>query len=125
LGAEVSVTRVLVLEGAKLAIPDEAVEAIEAADEPSPWLPELLQVGSRPADAARRVLCLRGGGRVEVPAAMRFDEGVEVLELPDLLRSIGASQGIVGLANLSEGLSLVCDPRLLMQARAAGAGGGG
>lgn len=118
-------TRVLVLGGSGIVIPDEAVEAIEAVAESGnsgTWLPKMLgrdgAVGIR--DVERRALRLRGGGRVEVPAAMTIEE-VEVLTLPALLQPIGQSCGVVGITTLSEGLGLVCDPRLLPLADRGGA----
>jgi hypothetical protein len=114
------VTRLLVLEGAGLVIPDVVVEAIEPVESTAPpgaWLPELVNAQSNVA-GARRALRLRDGGRIEVPAAMHFVDGVEVLELPELLQQIGMSNGVIGLAQLSGALLLVCDPNLL-----AGVGG--
>jgi hypothetical protein len=113
-------TRLLVLDGAGLVIPDDVVEAIEPVEPmapPGPWLPELVYTGID-VTGPRRALRLRGGGRVEVPAAMHFVDGVEVLELPELLHQIGSSSGVIGLAQLSGALVLVCDPNLL-----AGIGG--
>jgi hypothetical protein len=49
---------------------------------------------------------------------MHFVDGVEVLELPAMLQSIAARNGVIGLAQLSGALVLVCDPNLL-----AGIGG--
>ncbi len=119
--------RVLVLEGAGLAIPDEAVDTIEgvaSTDEPAPWLPALLRGESTPPDEHRRALRLRGGGRVEVPAQMHIADAVEMLELPDLLVSIGHGCGVIGLVELPEGLTLVCDPRLHADVGGAEAHGG-
>jgi hypothetical protein len=113
-------TRLLVLDDAGLVIPDALVDAIESVDsnaEPGPWLPSLVHAGSD-VDGPRRALLLRGGGRVEVPAAMHFVDGVEVLMLPDLLAQIASSNGVIGLAQLSDALVLVCDPNLI-----AGVGG--
>lgn len=112
--------RLLVLEDAGLVIPDAMVEAIELVESTAPrgpWLPALVSTGSE-ADGPRRALRLRGGGRVEVPAAMHFVDGVEVLELPELLQQLAASNGVIGLAQLSGALVLVCDPNLI-----AGLGG--
>lgn len=115
--------RLLVLDDAGLVIPDAMVDAIELVESTAPlgpWLPALVSTGSETpeADGPRRALRLRGGGRVEVPAAMHFVDGVEVLELPELLQQIGASNGVIGLAQLSGALVLVCDPNLI-----AGLGG--
>jgi hypothetical protein len=109
------VARLLVLEDAGLVIPNGLIAAIEAVDSrsmPSPWLPSLVQT-AHDIDGPRRALVLHGGGRVEVPAAMHFVDGVEVLELPDLLQQMGSSNGVIGLALVSEKLVLVCDPNLL------------
>jgi hypothetical protein len=116
-------TRLLVLDDAGVVIPEDLVDAIESVEPTSlagPWLPELVGSASLGLglDGPRRALRLRGGGRIEVPAAMHFVEGVEVLELPELLQSIAASSGVIGLAQLSGALVLVCDPNLL-----AGIGG--
>lgn len=113
-------TRLLVLDNAGLVIPDDVVEAIEPVEPTAPrgpWLPELVSTGTD-VTGPRRALRLRGGGRIEVPAAMHFVDGVEVLELPELLQQIGTSSGVIGLAQLSGVLVLVCDPNLL-----AGIGG--
>lgn len=109
-------TRLLVLDDAGLVIPDAVVEAIEPVEPsapPGPWLPALVNTGLD-VGGPRRALRLRGGGRIEVPAAMHFVDGVEVLELPELLQQIGASHGVIGLAQLSDSLVLVCDPNLLV-----------
>jgi hypothetical protein len=113
-------TRLLVLDDAGLVIPDALVEAIESVgptSPTSPWLPTLVNSGVD-VEGPRRALRLRGGGRVEVPAAMHFVDDVEVLELPELLQQIAGSNGVIGLAQLSGSLVLVCDPSLL-----AGIGG--
>ena len=118
--AEEIVTRMLVLDDAGIVIPDSMVDAIEAVDansERSAWLPGLVDA-SRDIAGPRRALRLRGGGRVEVPAAMHFIDGVEVLELPELLQQLGSSNGVIGLAQVSGSLLLVCDPNLI-----AGVGG--
>ncbi|PRQ04116.1 hypothetical protein ENSA5_10760 [Enhygromyxa salina] len=117
--------RVLVLEGVGLAIPDQIVEAIEGVassggPELGPWLPSIFDGRSTPASGRRRALRLRGGARVEVPAAMHIAEVGELLDLPDLLREIGERQGVVGLVELPEALTLVCDPRRLPQVGEAG-----
>jgi hypothetical protein len=112
--------RLLVLDDAGVVIPDAMVEAIESVgptSEPGTWLPALVNPGID-VEGPRRALRLRGGGRVEVPAAMHFVDGVEVLELPELLQQIAASTGVIGLAQLSGSLVLVCDPNLI-----AGVGG--
>jgi hypothetical protein len=112
--------RVLVLDDAGLVIPDDVVDVIEAIDSAAdrgPWLPSLVHAG-RDLDGPRRALLLRGGGRVEVPAAMHFVDGVQVLELPEQLRESAASNGVIGLAQVSGELVLVCNPNLL-----AGIGG--
>jgi hypothetical protein len=113
-------TRLLVLEAAGLVIPDALVEAIESVgptSETSPWLPALVNPESD-VEGPRRALRLRGGGRVEVPAAMHFVDDVEVLAIPELLQAMAASNGVIGVAQLSGSLVLVCDPNLL-----AGTGG--
>lgn len=113
-------TRLLVLDDAGIVIPDAMVEAIELVEPtapPGPWLPAMLSADVQ-AVGPRRTLRLRGGGRVEVPAAMHFVDNVEVLELPELLQQIGSSHGVIGLAQLPDALVLVCDPNLL-----AGIGG--
>jgi hypothetical protein len=110
------VTRLLVLDDAGLVIPDavvEAIESIEPTAPPGPWLPALVSANIH-VGGPRRALRLRGGGRIEVPAAMHFVEGVEVLELPDLLQEMATSSGVIGLAQLSGALLLVCDPSLLV-----------
>lgn len=112
--------RLLVLDEAGIVIPDAVVEAIESVEStaaPGPWLPSLVSTGTEVA-GPRRALRLRGGGRIEVPAAMHFVDDVEVLELPELLQQIAMSNGVIGLAQLSGALVLVCDPNLL-----AGIGG--
>jgi hypothetical protein len=114
-------TRLLVLDNAGIVIPDAVVEAIESVEPtapPGPWLPALVSTGIDDVAGPRRTLRLREGGRVEVPAAMHFVDGVEVLELPAMLQSIAARNGVIGLAQLSGALVLVCDPNLL-----AGIGG--
>jgi hypothetical protein len=113
-------TRLLVLDDAGIVIPDAMVEAIELVEPtapPGPWLPTMVNADAQ-AVGPRRTLRLRGGGRVEVPAAMHFVDGVEVLELPELLQELGASNGVIGLAQLPDALVLVCNPNLL-----AGIGG--
>jgi hypothetical protein len=120
LGAEEVVTRLLVLDDAGLVIPEAVVAAIESVGsttEEGPWLPRLVKTGID-VEGPRRALRLTGGGRVEVPAAMHFVDGVEVLPLPLLLQQIAESNGVIGLAQLSGSLVLVCDPNLL-----AGVGG--
>lgn len=110
-------TRLLVLDDAGIVIPDAMVEAIEPVESTAPlgpWLPALVSAATEVV-GPRRSLRLRGGGRVEVPAAMHFVDGVEVLELPDLLRPIGARNGVIGLAQLAGALVLVCDPNLLTE----------
>jgi hypothetical protein len=112
--------RLLVLDDAGVVIPDgmvEAIESVEPTSERGPWLPALVHPGMD-VEGPRRALRLHGGGRVEVPAAMHFVDGVEVLELPDLLKQIAAINGIIGLAQLTGALVLVCDPNLI-----AGIGG--
>lgn len=107
-------TRVLVLEGAGLAVPETAVDAVEEVSDtsaPAPWLPGLFERLAGVARTERRTLRLRGGGQVEVPADIHILDDVEILELPALLRSIGLRNGIVGIAALPGGLALVCDPR--------------
>jgi hypothetical protein len=119
------VSRLLVLEEVGLVIPHALVEAIEAVDstvEPGPWLPSLVQQGDCPT-GPRRALLLRSGARVEVPAAMHFVEGVEVLELPEQLRESASRCGVVGLAEVDGSLKLVCDPNLVAGAGADEAGG--
>jgi hypothetical protein len=114
--------RLLVLDDAGVVIPDSMVEAIESVGptaERGTWLPALVNPGID-IEGPRRALRLRGGGRVEVPAAMHFVDGVEVLALPELLQQIAASAGVIGLAQLSGSLVLVCDPNLI-----AGVGGRG
>lgn len=113
--------RLLVLEDVGLVIPHALVDAIEAADsmaEAGPWLPSLVQVASGEVDGPRRTLVLRDGGRVEVPAAMHFVEGVEVLDLPERLREFATGSGVIGVAEVAGSLVLVCDPNLAV------AGGG-
>lgn len=114
-------TRVLVLGESGIVVPDEAVEAIEAisdAAELGAWLPSLVDsaraagTDGAPGSSERRALRLRGGKRVEVPAAMSIAE-VEILELPPLLRPLAGGCGVVGITQLAGGLGLVCDPRLL------------
>ncbi|NVB38240.1 hypothetical protein G6O69_10395 [Pseudenhygromyxa sp. WMMC2535] len=60
----------------------------------------------------QRVLVLREGARVRVPASMRLIEDVEVMALPELLRPFAAEAGVVGLVELEGTPTLVCDPRL-------------
>ena len=118
-------TRLLVLEGAGLAIPEVAVDAVEEVEddgESRPWLPGLFGDPEIVTPDERRVIRLRDGGEIEVPAAMHILEDAEVLELPDLLRTIGLRNGIVGIASLSDGLALVCDPRTLWGAAEGGPG---
>lgn len=120
--------RLLVLDGTSLAVPDTAIESIASATTPTPtpnqtlaWLPDLVFGGTVTSIATpgqdRRTLCLRGGGAVDVPAAMHFVEDVDVLELPALLRPLDAATrptGVVGITQLSDGLYVVCDPRELV-----------
>lgn len=118
--------RVLVLEDVGLAIPEQIVDAVEgvaSGDEPGLWLPAVFHGRSTPVSTHRRALRLRGGGRVEVPAAMHIAEVGELLELPDLLRQIGESHGVVGIVELPEGLTLVCDPGRLPQVASSDAAG--
>lgn len=110
-------SRLLVLDDAGMVIPDSLVAVIEAVDttaEPGPWLPSLVQPG-REIGGPRRAILLRGGGRVEVPAAMHFVDGVEVLELPELLQAIASTNGVIGLAQVSGELVLVCNPNLIAE----------
>lgn len=113
-------TRVLVLEGVGLVIPDGSVETIEAVEpttEPGLWLPSVVQPGAKAGpNEGRRRLRLDKGGSVEVPVGMRFVDDIEILELPELLRHIAEAAGVVGLAQLPDGLVLVCDPNLLSTA---------
>ena len=116
-------TRLLVLEGAGLAIPEVAVDAVEEIDEAGEswtWLPGLFADRAHVSREERRTIRLRGGGQVEVPAAMHILEDVEVLELPELLRSIALRNGVVGIASLPDGLTLVCDPRTLASSAISG-----
>jgi hypothetical protein len=109
--------RLLVLDDAGMVIPDAMVEAIESVgptSEPGPWLPALVNPGMD-VEGPRRALRLRGGGRVEVPAAMHFVDNVEVLELPQLLLQAAARNGVIGLAQLSGSLVLVCDPTMIAE----------
>lgn len=109
-------TRLLVLDNAGIVIPDAVVEAIEPVEPtapPGPWLPALVSASTDVA-GPRRTLRLREGGCVEVPAAMHFVDDVEVLELPARLQTLAARNGVIGLAQLSGALVLVCDPNLLL-----------
>ena len=120
--------RVLVLDGASVAVPDHAIESIEsiesiasASDPASAWLPALLfGVASAPTPGGdRRTLRLRGGGAVDVPAAMHFIDDVELLELPGSLQPRGRDNdppraGVLGIIELQDGLYLVCEPRELV-----------
>jgi hypothetical protein len=121
--------RLLVLEGASLAIPEAAIESVEpGADRPGPWLADLVSgvTSAATPDRARRTLRLRGGGAVDVPAAMHIIEHAEVLELSALLRPLDADTaitgdhasiiGIIGIIELQAGLSVVLDPRALVAA---------
>lgn len=117
--------RLLVLAGAGLMVPDRAIVAVESAEEQDeqdqsaqgrPWLPAMIGHGLASAPGnSRRVLRLTNGGRVEVPSDMRIVDGIEVLALPELLRTIGERVGIVGFGQLADELLLVCDPNLLAQ----------
>ncbi|PRP95244.1 hypothetical protein [Enhygromyxa salina] len=109
--------RLLVLAGAGLAIPDAVITSIElGADQATPWLADLLygQTTARTTDQPRRTLRLQGGGAVDVPATMHFVEHVTPLALSDLLRLDPRLVGIVGVVELPEGLSLICDPSELV-----------
>lgn len=112
--------RLLVLEGARLAVLGAAIESVEpAVDLSTPWLADLVYgVTTTPTpDQDRRTLCLRGGGAVNVPAAMHIIEDVEILELSDLLCQLGVgggTVGVIGIAELRDGLSIVCDPREIL-----------
>lgn len=127
--------RLLVLAGAGLMVPDAAIVAVESAEEqeqeqgeraqPRPWLPAMIGHGLASAPGnSRRVLYLTNGGRVEVPSDMRIVDGIEVLALPDLLRTIGERVGIVGFAPLADELLLVCDPNLLAGSQGSRGEGG-
>ncbi|KIG14212.1 hypothetical protein DB30_06961 [Enhygromyxa salina] len=124
---ERALMRLLVLEGAGLAIPDSVIASIEpgsrigpGADRGAPWLADLVHgqkltpTPTSSSEPVRRTLQLQGGGAVEVPATMHIVDHVELLELSNLLRPHDASGAILGVIELPEGLSLVCDPRRLL-----------
>lgn len=103
----------LVLANSSVAVDQAAVGTVEPSSttDPAPWLP-VLAPEHRPASAGdRRVLALVGGRRFEVPANVRMTEIPKLLAPPELLRRSMAALGLIGLAELPAGLTLVCDPR--------------
>ncbi|MCA9683192.1 MAG: hypothetical protein KC457_13415 [Myxococcales bacterium] len=124
-------SRLLLLEQAdvRLAVDEQVVERVDllagdilgdGTDLESGAVPSLLPLlGMAPAelDSHGRVLTLLGGHRLRVPAAMQLIDNVEVLHLPEILRSTAARVGVIGLVELEGEPTLVCDPRLLLQSQ--------
>jgi hypothetical protein len=116
-----TVRRALILTELGLAIDSEAVaaivEVVTGVDAPADWLPARVFGSSVTTTTGRRALVLVDGERLGVPAVMHLAESIEVLAIPELLRTIAARGGITGLAVLPAGLALFCDPRRIAEAR--------
>ncbi len=105
---------VLVLGDSGVAVDHRAVESVASMsglEASTAWLPAVDRSYRPDVGERRRVLVLVDGGRFEVPAAIHMTEITDLLAPPDLLRQSMARVGLIGLAELPFGLTLICDPR--------------